>query len=189
MPRDRQTWRALIVSIGLFCLTVSNGCLTSSFVRSGSGPVPDSSSAATPEPANHASALPDPASGLVVSPTSPAPPQRTAMAAGGRQVSTPAAFPLTTASQGPDAAALQLEGAPIAVDPSHNATGTGGISEPNATSDLDSSAARATPMLDAAIKRVADVTEQQRESRAADAMPTLARPEEVTPVPPLCGRR
>jgi hypothetical protein len=185
MPRDRQTWRTLIVSIGLFCSTVSNGCLTSSFVRSGSATAPNSTSASTPDPANRAATVPDPGSGPVsLSPNSPAPPQRTAMAVGGGQVSTPAAFPLTTASQGPDAAALQLQGAPVAGDPAHTAIGTGGTGEPNATSDLDPAAAsRATPMLDAAIKRVADVTEQQRESRAADTLPNLAETDDVTPVP------
>ncbi len=184
MVLDRQCWRALIVLIGLFCSTVSNGCLRSSFVRSGSAPDPASASSAIAGPADRASALPSPAP--EISSTSPSSPEATAVQTAGLLIPPPRSA-TAPSQQTLSAAPMELEGAPVAHDSAPQSTGTRDVNESDAALGAAPPASKGTPMLDAAIRRVAAVTDQQRESLAADPVPAAPykeKPLQVThPVP------
>jgi hypothetical protein len=182
MPRDRQTWRALVLSIGLFCLTVSNGCLRSSFVRSASTPAPDSASASSTGPAGGPSTVSDRAAsptGAIPTSTSPGP--ATAAQASAEQVLPSTSTP--SQSPGPEAAApYPLEATPVATELSRPVSGTRNVTESDAPSETAPPPSNATPMLDAAIRRVAAVTAQQREALASETTPDSAPRENPPPV-------
>ena len=175
MPSDRQRRRAVLLATGIVCSTISSGCFTSSFGRR----APDNA----PDPSQPASASSDDRGGLQT--TSP-PPGRvdssvrgaSALAADGlvpgAALATPFALSPGSSSPAP-AGEFPLE---LQADPGATPARLTPRNRPNLTApaDTEEAPAASTPLLDAAIKRVNDVSREQREAIASS---TIADPPEV----------
>jgi hypothetical protein len=179
MPHDRRTWRISLIMIGVVCSTVPIGCMKPSILRPGSGPSPELSPAAEPQPGPRTVAAPAPAN-----------------PANGPQAGAPAAP--ASIGQVPRAI-LPAEPSPVASDPTVLQTGaptspppgTGPAIEPQpATTPAQSgddlkleTPPSTTPLLDAEIRRVEDLTQQHFESTSQAESP--AQPSMDPPVRPL----
>jgi hypothetical protein len=135
MPRDRRTFRAILEVMGLLCWSLSTGCLRSTMLRPADGPV----------------AQPAPANGPVAPVLAPTTPPASTPPAG------PAALPSTELQAAPTPLQDQAALAPLTSQPPP--------AIPPVTAPAGNApAAKPTPLMDAAIERVATVTRQQRES-------------------------
>jgi hypothetical protein len=185
MPSDRRGWRAVLLATGIVCATTSAGCFTSSFARraadtasersfSSSANADHRSDASNTTPpgrvdASVRSASVDaadiPAAATIATPFLTAP---------GSASSTPAAeFP------------LELRAVPTGSNGKEKGTlGTPGQSAP--PPEAEPAPPASTPLLDAAIKRVADITREQREAIASAPVPDSAedakRPQAAAPI-------
>ncbi|HKI16610.1 MAG TPA: hypothetical protein VKA15_01965, partial [Isosphaeraceae bacterium] len=157
---------------------ISTGCLRTAIVRPSPEPAPDPSSSAKHIPGDRAVAIRGRGQGQVVAPAvNEAPP----VAGASPGTATPLVItsvippppPVITPPKDPSAVApIELEAAPIesrAIAASHEPRGA-----PATTPARDTAADPDTPMLDAANRRLAAVTRQQRESRDDDAAPPAA---------------
>jgi hypothetical protein len=155
MPRDLRTFRAVLGVMGLLCWSLSTGCLRSTMLRPADGPV------AQPAPAN------GPVAPVIALATPPA--------------STPLAGPAALAS-------TELQAAPTPLQdqaPSAPLTSQPPPAIPPVTAPADNApAAKPTPLMDAAIERVAIVTRQQRESLDSATSPAESDGHAATVVAP-----
>jgi hypothetical protein len=143
MPRDRRTFRAILGVMGLLCWSVSTGCLRSTMLRPADGPVAQPASANGPVAA-------------VLAP--PSAPKSNTPPAG------PAALPPSELQAAPAPVQNQAALAPLTPQPP---PAIAPVTEPAS----EAPAANPTPLMDAAIERVATVTRQQRESLDSVATP------------------
>ena len=143
MPRDRRTFRAILAMMGLLCWSLSTGCLRSTMLRPADGPVRQ------PAPAN------DPPTPMLA----PSGPPASTPPVG------PAALPSTELQAAPTPIPIQAALAPLTPQPPPTIP-------PVTTPASEAPAAQPTPLLDAAIERVATVTRQQRESLESAASPS-----------------
>jgi hypothetical protein len=176
MPRDRQAVRAFLVSAGILFGSLSTGCLRPTILR------PDANTPA-PKGASTASIRPQPADSLnpatsgtlenssndrstpALDPTPAAPPL-------GAQVAPPA----LNAQPAPSSTQVPPPLSPVPSQPgAGNSTATSPVDETPATTE------QPTPLLDAALERVAAVTREQRES--LDSAPPSSEPQETTTKP------
>lgn len=144
MPRDRQTFRGFLVWMGVFCSSLSTGCLRSTILRQDDGP-------AKGIPTNSALAASTPAASTPSASVTPVPPAE--LQAAPTPVQDQAALKAATSPPAP----ANLPAAPPATE--------------------EAPADKPTPLLDAAIERVAAVTRQQRES--LESSPPVSDPESV----------
>jgi hypothetical protein len=149
MSRDRRIFRAPLASAGLLCLSLTTGCLRSAMVRPGDGPVSQSSPSTEPTSGRRSDA-----------PAAPIPRQ------GGDLSGNPIGGPLARQAEAPPADATPpgqpQAGTPQQIQSASDSSGrqpeavTPAITEPVS----ETPAANPTPLLDAAIERVAAVTRQ-----------------------------
>ncbi len=135
MPRDRRTVRAILGVMGLLCWSLSTGCLRSTMLRPADGP------------GAKAALSNGPAASAPVPATPPA----------GTPPTGPTATPPTELQPAPTPIQDRAAMAPLTPQPS---SATPPVTAPAS----ESPAANPTPLMDAAIERVANVTRQQRES-------------------------
>jgi hypothetical protein len=175
MARDRRVFRALFLTMGLLNSSLSSGCLRSP-LRSAEGPIPKSALSTDP-----------PATAQPTSPTELEP--QTGVPIGDQAIvpsSLPAASvpPMTVAFTPPN----ELEAAPMPVkaqaELAQPGSQTPGSVDPVATPAAEAPNVNSTPLLDAAIERVAAVRQQQRElleAEAAPAEPVVSPPRTALP--------
>ncbi|MFI5461002.1 MAG: hypothetical protein ACHRXM_36805 [Isosphaerales bacterium] len=185
MPRDRQIRRALFLSIGIVCSAISTGCLRTAMVRTAPVSPPEPASPGTPNPGDRPVAISGPGQGQVVAPAVNETPPMAGVSPGTATplVTTPivpSPPPAITPPKDQSAVApVELAAAPIA---SRSIPASDEPRGGTATTPADGTAAApATPMLDAANRRLAAVRRQQRESRDDQATPPAA-PEDRIPV-------
>jgi hypothetical protein len=169
MPRDRLTRRALIVSTTVILLSVSTGCLRSSFVRPAVEPIPEPSSSISPGPV----ARPVPAAGSG-QPSAPLPtltplsPSTSSPA-----IFVPAPLPVTSPNQNPSTSAPIEPSAPAeSTVPQAAASTLPAVATPPA-------APTPTPLLDAALERAEAINHLEDDS--LDSSATLAKPTNKIP--------
>jgi hypothetical protein len=155
MPRDLRTFRAILGVMGLLCWSLSTGCLRSTMLRPADGPV----------------AQPAPANGAAAPVLAPATPPASTPPAG------PAALPSTELQAAPTPLQDQATLAPLTSQP------TPAIPPVTAPAG-NAPAAKPTPLMDAAIERVAIVTRQQREALDSAASPAESDAHAATVVAP-----
>jgi hypothetical protein len=172
MPRDRQASRGFLVVIGILCGSFSTGCLRSSVLRQDEGPVSRPAPASDAPPSNHAFS------------SRPGAPDvggtgNSVLAPSGISASLPLGNPVATPP-------TELQPAPA---PVQNQTALGPLppqpvpSSPPAAAPVEETPAdKPTPLLDAAIERVAAVTRQQRESLESAPPPSDPERQEAKPV-------
>jgi hypothetical protein len=170
MPSDRHRRRAVLLATGIVCSTISTGCSTSPSVRRGTEPAPEPVSAASPRGDAQNTIHP----GRVDSSVRSASVQATDVPPSAATQATP--FAVAPGANSPAPAAefpLELRAVPDGstgnAKPSEPGTGAGAAAPPAKT---DPAPPASTPLLDAYIQRVAEVTRQQRE--AIDAGPAPA---------------
>jgi hypothetical protein len=155
MPRDLRTFRAILGVMGLLCWSLSTGCLRSTMLR----------------PADGLVAQPAPASGAAAPVLAPATPPASTPPAG------PAALASTELQAAPTPLQDQAPSAPLTSQPPP--------ASPPVTAPADNApAAKPTPLMDAAIERVAIVTRQQRESLDSATSPAESDAHAATVVAP-----
>ena len=172
MPRDRQTRRTVLLATGIVCSTISTGCLTSSFGRRAPDPAP--------EPSSSASALPgdrrDAQNTAPPGPTDSSVRNASVQAADGPLTGASLATPFLKtpeASPSPPAGAFPFELQAAPAESTGKVTPSEAEAKPPAgpAPAADPPAPASTPLLDAAIQRVADVTRQHREAIASSPDP------------------
>ena len=153
MSRDRRTLRALVATTGLLCLALTTGCLRSTMLRPNDGPVPKSAPSTEPTPGSPAVAPATPSLGQ----GSEKPGNPVGTAAVARPAEVPPAEPTASPPVVPQAGTP-----PQPVQSALDSLGTQPDAVTPATSELvsDTSAANPTPLLDAAIDRLAAITSQ-----------------------------
>jgi hypothetical protein len=171
MPSDRQSRRAVLLATGVVCLTISTGCFTSPFVRRAPEPAPE----APAPPSARADDQRDVQNGTysrrVDSSVRSASVQAADVPAAGATLATP--FLLAPGRSSPAPAGefpleLQAEPARPAGEPATSAPGS-----PAPPRNIEPAPPASTPLLDAAIRRVADVTREQREAIASAPTPDM----------------
>ena len=193
MPRDRQGRRAVLLATGIVCLTISSGCLTSSFVRRTNDPAPPPSSTASSGSDDRRDAQNIALPGRTDSSVRNASVQPADESLAGASSATPfLRTPEATPSPPAGAFPIELQAAPaettgnVAPGSAESKVPAGPVpaAEPAAPA-VEVPGPASTPLLDAAIQRVADVTRQQREAIAASPDPIEdQRPARVSAPPP-----
>ncbi len=169
MPSDRQSWRAVLLATGIVCTTVCNGCFTSSFVRRTPDPAPDAFTAPNDSAGDRGSAQNTAPQGRVDSSVRSASVRAADVPTAGAAVATP--FVLAPGPGSPAPAGefpLELQAAPGGPNGKTAPSAPGGAA-PSPTTEPAPPAS--TPLLDAAIQRVAEVSREQREAIAASPGP------------------
>jgi hypothetical protein len=185
MPSDRQSRRAVLLAMGIVCSTISTGCFTSPFVRRTPAPTPEPSSLPTAATGDRRDAQNTTKSGRVDSSVRSASVQPADVPVAGATLATP--FLLAPGAASPAPAGefpLELQAAPA------GPTGKPAPSAPGNTApagNAEPTPATSTPLLDAAIQRVADVTRQQREAIASSASPESPDNRKQPQVPTAAG--
>jgi hypothetical protein len=156
MPRDRRTIRAILVVMGSLCCSLSTGCLRSTMLRPADGPV------AQPAPAN------GPVAPVLAPPSAP---KANTPPAG------PAAMPPPELQAAPAPVQNQAALAPLTSQPPP-------AIPPVTAPTGNAPAAKPTPLMDAAIERVATVTRQQLESLDPATAPAESDDHAATAVAP-----
>ena len=155
MPRDRQTFRGLLMWTGVLCSSLSTGCLRSTILRQDDGPAS--------RPASASDALKNGRTSSSSPASIPAKdgPTNSALAPTTPAASTPSARPCRRHRRNfrPRPQLIQDQAAVEPASPS-----PAPASPPAAPPAEESPADKPTPLLDAAIERVAAVTREQRES-------------------------
>jgi hypothetical protein len=175
MARARRGFRALVMTAGLLCSTLSTGCLRSMMLKQPDGQpqAPTQSSAA---PAGNQPA-PIPIPGTQVAPPSEDNPAFSSNA----PVALTAAAPSVTPS-------IELQAAPAPLQ-AHAAEAPASPQPPPAIPpvtppSVETPKANSTPLLDAAIERVSAVRQQQRDSLEPEASPAERDPVPLQPAAP-----
>jgi len=189
MPRDRQTRRALLLSIGIACSAISTGCLRTAIVRPAQEPPAEPPSSGIPNPVDRPVATPGAGQGPVDAPAMNQTPSSVGSSPGTAtplvtKPVVPPTPPVITPPTDPSAVdPVQLLAAPTEPRSVPDSAEPRGVTAATPAGDVP--AVSATPLLDAAIKRVATVTREHHESIAAASM--LAAPEDG--IPTLVARR
>ena len=182
MPRDRRAFRALCATTGFVCLSVTTGCLKPTLLRPNDDPRPPQS---PPPPSEPTAGAPS------VAPAAPSPRQVRDMF--GNPIGATVAFPAeaspaiaTPPPSGEPRAGMppqQLESASDSTGPQPDALAPV-ITEPVSETPV----ANPTPLLDAAIERVAAIT---RHDESADsgtaALPSKGELPQANPTGPPSG--
>ena len=169
MPSDRHWRRAVLFATGIVIATMSTGCLTSSFVRRTSDPpASDQPNATNDTPAAGRDAQDRSRAGRTDSSVRNASVQAADVPPAGVVLATPFLTSPATATTAP-AAEFPLELHAVPTEPSGNLRPCGADRR-----RPESPPPAKTPLLDAAIQRVADVTRQQREDIASSPEPDPA---------------
>ena len=165
MPRDRQSRRALLLATGIVCSTISTGCLTSAFNRRAADPQAEPSSPGKVLPGDRIDVQKTPSGARTDSSVRSASVQAADGSLTGATLATP--FLITPGASTAPAGAFpfELQTAPGESE-GRSAPGGAGVQAPAAPA-AESAPPASTPLLDAAIQRVADVTRQQREAIAS----------------------
>ncbi len=170
MPRDRQTRRALLLSIGIACSAISTGCLRTAIVRPAQEPPAEPPSSGMPNPVDRPVATPGAGQGPVDAPVMNQTPSPAGASPGpATPLVTNSVVPPTPPTDPSAVDPVQLQAAPTEPRSVPDSAEPHGVTA--ATPAGDVRAVSATPMLDAANRRVAAVTRQHRESIAAASMP------------------
>jgi hypothetical protein len=182
MARDRRTFRALLVTIAIVGSSLATGCLRSPMLRPADGPVPQRAESKDPSPVNQTAAslasmpqvVVDSGDKVNASPSIPLTPIPAASAATAPLELQAAPATLQAVDADPPAASPQPKTAiPPATPPAGVAPG-----------------GHATPLLDAAIERVAAIRKDQRD--LLDPAPSSDDPDKgvrtrVAPAPPAAA--
>jgi len=171
MPSDRHWRRAVLFATGVVISTMSSGCLTSSFVRRATDPpASEPPSAANDVPAAGRDVQNGNRAGRTDSSVRNASVQAADAPPAGAVLATPFLTSPVSATPAPvPAAEFPLDLHAVPTEPSGNLAPAGAGSP---GTQLPPPAK--TPLLDAAIQRVADVTRQQREAIASSPEPDPA---------------
>jgi hypothetical protein len=180
MPHDRRSRRTSLIMIGVVSAAVPIGCMRSSNVRPGGGPLPELSPAGQPQTGSRTFATPgqDPANGS----PSPAPTGQPARAALPPEPSPVATDPTVFQTGAPSAgSATPRAGTEAATEP-QPAT----VPAPPGEAPKPDEPPASTPLLDAEITRVEAVTRQYSESlHANDPSELPAQPSLDPPARPI----
>ena len=169
MPSDRQRRRAVLLATGIVCSTISTGCLTSSFVRRAADPPSEPSSTVSEPPVEQRPVQNGASRARTDSSVRSASVQQADSTSAGATPATPfLADPLTSSPAPAGVFPLELQAVPSESTGKVVPKGGGAPADPPATKQP---APTSTPLLDAAIERVADVTRQHREAIAASPTP------------------
>ena len=165
MPSDRQRWRAVLLTTGIVCATTCSGCFTFPFARRTTDPAPEPSSSSSAN-SDHLSVAPNS--------TPPGRVDSSVRSASVHATDVPAAASLATpfltapGGSSPTPAAefpLELQAVPAGSNGQEKGTlGVPALGAPPAK--VEPARPAATPLLDAAIQRVADITREQRRDHA-----------------------
>jgi hypothetical protein len=183
MLSDRQRRRAVLFATGIVYSTISTGCLTSSFVRRAGDPNSEPASAASENLSERRDVQKLTRPGRMDSSVRSA----SVQAADAPLVGASAATPFLTAP-GPSSPApagpfpLELQAVPT--ESTGKAVPGAAGSPPTVPSALHP-APVSTPLIDAAIQRVADITRQQREAIASSPTPDTTEEPKRARVPSL----
>jgi hypothetical protein len=171
MPSDRHRRRAVFLAAGIVFSTISSGCLTSSLRRGADAP------ASASEPPTVARDVPGEGRdaqnrvhpGRTDSSVRNASVQASDAPLGGVAIATPFLTTPVPSSPAPAGAfPLELQAVPTE-SPGNGRPGRSG--PPTSAPSAQPAVPASTPLLDAAIQRVADITRQQREAIAASPTP------------------
>ena len=184
MSSDRQRRRAVLFATGIVCSTISTGCLTSSFVRRAADPPARSRLRQPAEvPASGAMAQNRTQPGRTDSSVRSASVQAADAPLAGSSPATPFLTAPGPSSPAPAGAfPLELQAVP---SESTGKVAPGGAGPPAAAPSTEPPAPASTPLLDAAIQRVADITRQQREAIASSPAPDATDEPKQPRVPSL----
>jgi hypothetical protein len=189
MPHDRRTRRTSLIMIGVVCSAVPIGCLRSSNLRPDSGPLPELSPAGEPQAGARTVTAPTPAPAQEPVPPLPElpplvqPPRPAQPGAPSLNTTDPTAIQ-TVAPQG--------VAPPVVVTPAPANTEAAIEPQPATVPAQSGDAPKpeappaSTPLLDAEIRRVEDVTRQHSESlHASDPSELPAPPSIAAPARPI----
>ena len=177
MPRDRQTLREFLVWTGVLCSSLSTGCLRSTNLRQDDGPVSRPASASDPFKNGRASSSSPSGMPAKGGPTSSALAPSTAAASTHSASATPASPAELQTARTPAQNQAALEPATPSAAPANPPA----ASPPEEEAPAD----KPTPLLDAAIERVAAVTREQPES--LESSPPARDPEGIAAKPVAPG--
>ena len=166
MPRDRRTFRAVVVAMGILGAFVSTGCLRSPMLRPSDGPAPRPSASTDPVPDNPPAAASGPAlHGATSSANGSAPPASPAVTPGPSALTSAAPLELQAAPTPLEARSAEGAATPVQTQPASPPTTPPAAAPPEAPS---------TPLLDAAIERVAAIRGDQRDSLDLEPSPAVS---------------
>ena len=179
MPRDRQSIRAYLMLVGILCWSLSTGCLRPSILRPDAGPA-TKSAAPSESTTNTRSSSSEPAMPLAAATNATSAPAPSPAAASPPPAPL-AMSPPTDVQSATIPAQNQTPLAPISPEPgSNNPPAALPANETPADND------RSTPLLDAALERVASYRREQRESldsSAPQSEPEAAAKQQVATAP------
>ena len=180
---DRRRRRAVLFATGIVCSTISTGCLSSSLARRAADPTSEAPSATAEAQAGRREAQNSTQPGRTDSLVRSASVQAGDAPLAGSSPATPFLIAPGPSSPAPAAAfPLELQTVP---SESPGTAAPGGAGPRTVAPSTERPAPVSTPLIDAHIQRVADITRQQREAIVSSAAPDVTEEPKRARVPSL----